>query len=129
MKRLTYFVAIIGLMAVAGSAFAEQHSADISGTWEGQWQFPYGSGSAELKLQQQGSRVTGTIELGSTRTFGNSPKDLNGSVRGNTFTLSAAGGCTVNAELSFEAGKKYDTLAGTFSCTQSGVSMTLYRKK
>ncbi len=129
----TVITVAAALLLIAGCASADpgtEGKIDLTGNWEGNWNSGLGGGAVYLELEQKNHTVTGTINLYGAQTFGSSAKRLEGRVDGSTFTFSAEGSvCTINASLSFKMGKKYDTLSGSFSCTTSGVSMTLYRKK
>lgn len=127
---MKHIVAVLIFVLAFASADADASHIDLSGAWEGSWDGGGGGGLVYLELEQEDHQVTGTIVLYGARTFSPNPKKLEGIVDGDTFVFSSEGSmCTINASLSFKAGKKHDTLSGTFSCTMSGISMTLYRKK
>ena len=107
-------------------AFADQHAVNLSGRWVGTWAgFGASSESAELRLQQTGSSVIGTIELLEALPFGTGPIALSGVVQGMRLYLRVSGGCPLNAQLEYSANK----LEGYFSCgVYTGNSLTIYRQ-
>jgi hypothetical protein len=107
MKALSWVV--IGLILVFGAGCASSSSspaasttgapANVAGTWSGGFYGP-ASNSISMQLQQQGSAVTGTIQVGG-RTDLDGP--LKGTLRGNMMDYTLANGGAGTMEVSGNA--------------------------
>src|SRR5262245_12615056 len=115
MKPFSWIV--IGLVLVFGAGCASSSSsapsaavgppANVAGTWNGGFYGP-ASNSVSMQLQQQGSAVTGTIQVG-----GRSDLDgpIKGTVRGNMMDYTLANGGSGTMQVSGNA------ISGTVSGT------------
>ena len=113
MKTLSWVV--IGLILVFGAGCASSSSspaaavtgppANVAGSWNGGF-YGAASNSVSMQLQQQGSAVTGTIQVG-----GRSDLDggIKGTVRGNMLDYSLANGGSGTMQVSG------NTISGTIS--------------
>ena len=113
MKTLSWVV--IGLILVFGAGCASSGSspsaavtgppANVAGTWSGGFYGP-ASNSVSMQLQQQGSAVTGTIQVGG---MSNLDGPIKGTVRGNMMDYSIANGGSGTMQVSG------NTISGTIS--------------
>ena len=94
MKTLSWLV--IGLVLMLGAGCASSSSApaasvppvDVTGSWAGGFYGPL-SNSVSMQLKQQGTAVTGTIEVGGRADLSGG---LTGKVRGNMLDYNLANG-------------------------------------
>jgi hypothetical protein len=113
MKTLSWLV--IGLVLMLGAGCASSSSApaatgppvDVTGLWSGGFYGP-ASNSVSMQLKQQGTAVTGTIEVGGRADLNGG---LTGKVRGNMLDYNLANGGEGTMQV------QGNTISGTISGT------------
>ncbi len=114
MRRMWWYIGGLSFVGAAGAGCAalEQPSpvaasakapaaVDVTGKWEGSWSTSAGSGGLLFSLQQQGSSVSGTIDMYTALAaafFGGERPIRDGRVSGDRFFFAAEGsGGSLNA--------------------------------
>lgn len=114
-------VRVVSTLLAQDSAQGSDQSANVAGTWELSFQGRRGPMQATLTLQQNGTKVSGTLAgLGRMRN-GSSP--LTGSIQGSNVSFSVTGG---RMPITFEGTVDDDKMSGT---TQQGSPWTATRQE
>ncbi len=103
MNKLLSVVIAVGMAALCPAD--ENDTANIAGEWQMSVETAHGTMAGPVKMQQEGSKITGTFESDAGKTA------LTGKVEGNklTFSMDAPGGMT----LTFNGAVEGDKMSGT----------------
>jgi hypothetical protein len=108
-KQLSVILLLLVSLTLGLSAAAADQATNVAGNWQLSWKGRQGTQQSTLKLQQDGSKLTGTME-GSR---GSAP--LTGSIQGNeiSFTVQFQGE-NRTFSLAFTGTADADKMSGTF---------------
>src|SRR5437868_4547106 len=112
---------LVAIAAMAGFAqHHEAHSASLAGTWKMSFETPHGPVQGDMDLKQDGSKLTGSCDLGNHGGFG-----VTGTLDGSkvTFTFKATG-----AEMVMTLNGTIDHEKMNGSSEPQGASWTAVRK-
>src|SRR5260370_25710661 len=105
MKKLLSVVLAVGLASICLLAGEQGATANNAVEWQMSVETAHGTMAGPVKMQQEGSKITGTFESDAGKTA------LTGKVEGNklTFSMDAPGGMT----LTFNGAVEGDKMSGT----------------
>src|SRR6185369_16998710 len=73
---------LLALFALAALAFADDHAAQVAGKWQIAMETPHGAMNGPMTIEQDGSKLTATIELDHVGTL-----SLTGKIEGKSILL------------------------------------------